>query len=137
MPLVLSFRRGILALAMLTTVTLAGCAVPGPLQGPFMATHLLPLHCVGRAQPAGAPPTPPQTKCFTTQAEALAGLIFAGTQQQVSRDMREQLPDLPPLVFDNANQPYCAAVLVDPHAMTVKAACFATLQQQMAATKNW
>ena len=137
MPLVLSFRRGILALAMLTTVTLAGCAVPGPLQGPFMATHLLPLHCVGRAQPAGAPPTPPQTKCFTTQAEALTGLTFIGTQQQVSRDFREQLPNARPLVFVGAGQPYCAAMLIDAHSMTVKAACFATLQEQMAVTKTW
>jgi hypothetical protein len=102
-----------------------------------MATRLLPLHCVGRAQPAIAPPTRPQTKCFTTQAEALTGLAFIGTQQQVSRDMREQLPSLPPLVFVGAGQPYCAAALEDSHTMTVKAACFATVQERMAAVRAW
>jgi hypothetical protein len=102
-----------------------------------MATRLLPLHCVGQAQPAGAPSTPPQTKCFTTQAEALTGLTFIGTQQQVSRDIREQLPDLPPLAFVGAGQPYCAAMLVDPHKLTVKAACFATMQERLDAVKTW
>jgi len=67
----------------------------------------------------------------------MTGLVFAGTQQQVSRDVREQLPNLPPLVFVGGGQPHCAAMLIYPQRMTVKAACFATLQERVNTTAAW
>jgi hypothetical protein len=130
-------RQARLGLATVATLALAGCAVPGPLQGPLMATHLIPFHCVAQAQPAGAPAVPAKATCFTTQAEALVGLLFIGNQQQVTQEVHSLLPRAQPLAFIGAGKPMCAAMLVDAHTMGMKAACFSTLQLRDSATAAW
>lgn len=76
-------------------------------------------------------------KCVSSPEEAILGKAFVSNEKALKDTFSNYFPNLPVITFVDSGKTFCAAMLIDPNTIAIKAQCFDTSQARDSAVENW